>query len=147
MEQTFIMLKPSTITRGLIGNILTRFENKGLKITAMKLTKMTQQQADKIYAVHREKPFFKELVQYVKSAPIVVLVVEGEEAVKVIRNMVGSTNAKEAEPGTIRGDLANSNQKNAVHASDSIENAQREMNIFFTAEEILSYQRSDENWI
>jgi nucleoside-diphosphate kinase len=147
MEQTFIMLKPSTITRGLIGNILTRFENKGLKITAMKLTKMTQQQADKIYAVHREKPFFKELVQYVKSAPIVVLVVEGEEAVKVIRNMVGSTNAKEAEPGTIRGDLANSNQKNAVHASDSIENAQREMNIFFTAEEIFSYQRADENWI
>ena len=147
MEQTFIMLKPSTITRGLIGNILTRFENKGLKITAMKLTKMTQQQADKIYAVHREKPFFKELVQYVKSAPIVVLVVEGEEAVKVIRNMVGSTNAKEAEPGTIRGDLANSNQKNAVHASDSIENAQREMNIFFTAEEILSYQRADENWV
>ena len=147
MEQTFIMLKPSTITRGLIGNILTRFENKGLKITAMKLTKMTQQQADKIYAVHREKQFFKELVQYVKSAPIVVLVVEGEEAVKVIRNMVGSTNAKEAEPGTIRGDLANSNQKNAVHASDSIENAQREMNIFFTAEEIFSYQRADENWI
>ena len=147
MEQTFIMLKPSTITRGLIGNILTRFENKGLKITAMKLTKMTQQQADKIYAVHREKPFFKELVQYVKSAPIVVLVVEGEEAVKVIRNMVGSTNAKEAEPGTIRGDLANSNQKNAVHASDAIENAQREMNIFFTAEEIFSYQRADENWI
>ena len=102
----------------------------------MKLTKMTQQQADKLYAVHKEKSFFEELVKYVRSAPIVVLVVEGEEAVKVIRKMVGATNAKEAEPGTIRGDLANSNQKNAVHASDSVENAQNEMSIFFTSEEV-----------
>ena len=147
MEKTFTMLKPSTVTRGLIGNVLARIENKGLKIVAIKLTQMTQQQAEKLYAVHKGKPFYEELVRYVRSAPIVVMVVEGEEAVKVMRKLVGATNAKEAEPGTIRGDLANSNQKNAVHASDSVENAQNEMSIFFTPEEVLEYKRADENWV
>lgn len=147
IEKTFVMLKPSTVARAMIGNVICRIENKGLKIAAMKLTKVTQEKAAKLYAVHQGKPFFNALVEFVTSGPIVVMVIEGDDAVKVVRKLIGATNSKEAEPGTIRGDFALSNQKNAVHASDSTENAKHEMEIFFTPEEILTYQRADENWI
>ena len=146
-EKTFVMLKPSTVARALTGNIISRIEEKGLKIVAMKLTWMTKEKAQCLYAVHKGKPFFEELVEFIVSGPIVAMVVEGEEAVKVTRRLIGATNAREAEPGTIRGDLAMSNQKNAIHASDSVENAKFEMENFFTAEEVLSYRRADENWI
>jgi nucleoside-diphosphate kinase len=146
-EQTFAMLKPSTVARGMIGKIVSRLENKGFKIVAMKMTWITQEKAEKLYAVHREKPFYKDLVKFISSAPIIALVIEGDDAVKVLRKFVGATNSKEAEPGTIRGDFALSNQKNAIHASDSAENAMIEIGIFFEKEEILAYKRADENWI
>ncbi len=146
-ERTFIMLKPSTVARGMIGEAVARIEKKGLKIAAMKMTRVTQEKAAKLYAVHKGKPFYDELVKFMTSGPIVAMVIEGDEAVKVMRKLIGATNAKEAEPGTIRGDFALSNQKNAVHASDSVENAKAEMGIFFAAEEILSYNRADEDWV
>jgi nucleoside-diphosphate kinase len=142
-----VMLKPSTVARGLVGNVAGRIEGKGLKIAAMKLTWVTEEMAGKLYAVHREKPFYRSLVAFITSGPIVAMVVEGDEAVKVVRKLIGATNAKEAEAGTVRGDLALSNQKNAIHASDSVENAKCEMNIFFKPEEILSYKRCDEEWV
>jgi nucleoside-diphosphate kinase len=141
------MLKPSTVARGMIGNVVARLEDKGLKIAAMKMTWITQEKAATLYAVHKGKPFYDELVKFITSGPIVAMVIEGDEAVKIMRKLVGATNAKEAEPGTIRGDFALSNQKNAVHASDSVENAKMEMSIFFAAEEILTYKRADENWV
>jgi nucleoside-diphosphate kinase len=147
IEKTFVMLKPSTVARAIIGKAIERIEDKGLKIVAMKLTCVTQEKAAKLYAVHKGKPFYEELVKFITSGPIVAIVIEGDEAVKVIRKLIGATNAKEAEPGTIRGDFALSNQKNAVHASDSAENAKHEMSLFFAPEEILSYKRADENWV
>ena len=146
-EKTFVMLKPSTVARAMIGKVVARIEDKGLKIVAMKLTWVTQEKAAKLYAVHKGKPFYEELVKFITSGPIVAMVIEGDEAVKIMRKLIGATNAKEAEAGTIRGDFALSNQKNAVHASDSAENAQCEMGIFFAPEEILSYKRADENWV
>lgn len=146
-EKTFAMLKPSTVARALIGKVVGRIEDKGLKITAMKLTLVTPEKAAKLYEVHKGKPFYEELVQFITSGPIVAMVIEGDESVKIMRKLIGATNAKEAELGTIRGDFAMSNQKNAVHASDSAENAKKEMAIFFTPEEILNYKRADENWV
>jgi len=147
MEKTFLMLKPSTVARNQIGSIVERIEKKGLKILAMKMTSVTQEKAAKLYAAHRGKPFYCELVAFITSGPVVVMVVEADEAVTVLRKLIGATNAKDAEPGTIRGDFALSNQKNAIHASDSVENAEIEMGIFFAPEEILAYERADENWV
>jgi nucleoside-diphosphate kinase len=147
LEKTFVMLKPSTVARAMAGKVIGRIEDKGLKIAAMKLTWVTQEKAATLYAVHKGKPFYDALVAFITSGPIVAMVVEGDDAVKVMRTIIGATNAKEAEPGTIRGDFALSNQKNAVHASDSVENAEWEMEIFFAPEEILSYKRADENWV
>ena len=147
IEKTFVMLKPSTIARAMIGSALSRIENKGLKIVAMKLIFVTAEKAARLYAVHQKKPFYEELTKFITSGPIVALVVEGDEAVNVVRKLIGATNAKEAEPGTIRGDFALSTQKNGVHASDSAENAGYEMNIFFKPKEIVSYKRSDEEWV
>jgi nucleoside-diphosphate kinase len=147
IEKTFVMLKPSTVARAIIGKAIERIEDKGLRIVAMKLTCVTQEKAAQLYAVHKSKPFYEELVKFITSGPIVAVVIEGDEAIKVVRKLIGATNAKEAEPGTIRGDFALSNQKNAVHASDSAENAKYEMSLFFAPEEILSYKRADENWV
>ena len=147
MEQTFIMLKPSTVARAMIGKAINRIETKGLKIVAMKMARVTPEKAARLYDVHKRKPFYEDLVKFITSGPVVAIVIEGDEAVKVTRKLIGSTNAKDAEPGTIRGDFALSNQKNAVHASDSAENAKAEMSIFFSKEEIQSYKRSDEDWI
>ncbi len=147
IEKTFVMLKPSTVARAMIGKVVERIEDKGLKIVAMKLTSVTQEKAAKLYAIHKGKPFYTELVKFITSGPIVAMVIEGDEAIKVVRKLVGATNAKEAEPGTIRGDFALSNQKNAVHASDSAENAKCEMEIFFSEKEVLDYKRSDEEWV
>jgi nucleoside-diphosphate kinase len=141
------MLKPSTIARGTVGQIINRVENKGLKIVAMKMLQITQEKADKLYAVHKGKPFYGSLVEYIMSGPIVALVVEGEDAVAIIRKLIGKTNPKEAEPGTIRGDFAITLTKNAIHASDSAENAKTEMAVFFAPDEIVDYKRADEEWL
>ncbi len=146
-EKTFVMLKPSTVARGMIGTVINRLENKGLKIVAMKLTWITQEKAGKLYAIHKTRPFYESLVSYMTSGPVVAMVIEGEEAVSVIRKVIGKTNPKEAESGTIRGDFAINTEKNAIHASDSVDNAKMEMAIFFGSDEILTYKRADEDWL
>lgn len=146
-ELTFVMLKPSTVTRGLIGQVISRFENKGLKIVALKLHAITQTEAEQLYSVHKSKPFYPSLVEYITSAPVVAMVIEGNDAVKVVRGMIGATNPKEAAAGTVRGDMAIETTKNVIHASDSVENAQIEMKIFFKPENLTQYKRADEDWI
>ncbi len=144
LEKTFTFFKPETVMRGFAGDVLSRFERKGFVIAAMKLLWVTEKQAQELYAMHKGKPFFNKLVEHITSGPIVALVVEGPNAVNVVRKMVGSTNPAEAEAGTIRGDYSLETTCNSIHASDSPENAEREMKIFFKEEEILSYVKPTE---
>jgi len=142
VERTFLMIKPDGVLRGLVGEILRRLEFKGLKIVGLKLIRLDRETAQRHYYEHEGKPYFDPLVKYISSAPSVVLVVEGRSAVTVVRKMIGATDPAEAEPGTIRGDLAlhrTSVVYNLVHASDSVESAKKEIALFFKPEEILSY--------
>jgi nucleoside-diphosphate kinase len=138
-ERTLAFLKPEAVMRGLMGEIISRIERKGLLIVAMKLLQPTRKQAEKIYEVHKGKNFYEPLIDHVTSAPILALVIEGPNAVSVLRNIIGKTNPTEARPGTIRGDFALNVQKNMIHASDSLENAKREIGILFGPDEILKY--------
>ncbi len=147
MERTFVMIKPDAVQRGLIGEIISRLEKKGLKIVAMKMLNVSRDLAERHYAEHREKPFFQSLVDYITSAPVVAMVVEGKNAVKVVRTLVGATNPQEALPGTIRGDFGMDIGRNVIHASDSLESAEREISLFFKPEEIVEYKRIDEDWL
>ncbi len=147
MERTFVMIKPDGVQRGLIGEVISRLERKGLKIVAMKMLWIQEETAREHYAEHSEKPFFQALVDYITSGPVVAMVVEGKEAVKVVRTLVGATNPVEASPGTIRGDFGMDIGRNVVHASDSLESAEREISLFFDAEEIFEYSKSGEEWI
>lgn len=147
MERTFVMVKPDGVQRGLIGEVIRRLERKGLKLVAIKMLWIDKRTAENHYAEHREKPFFSSLVEYITSGPVVAMVVEGRNAVKVVRNLVGSTNPAEAMPGTIRGDFGLDVGRNVVHASDSPQSAEREISLFFKDEEILSYERVEEPWI
>ncbi|WP_309492943.1 nucleoside-diphosphate kinase [Candidatus Hecatella orcuttiae] len=137
VEKTFAILKPETVARGLVGEVLRRIEQEGFRICAAKLVKATEKQAEKLYEMHVGKPFYKELLSHITSGPIFVMVVEGESAVQRLRALVGATNPAEAEKGTIRGDYGLTVTKNAIHAADSQENARRETAIFFAPEEIL----------
>lgn len=130
-ERTFVMIKPDGVRRGLIGEIINRFERRGLKIVALKMIKMDRKTAELLYEEHKGKSFFEDLINYVTSGPVVCMVIEGEDAVQVVRRMIGNTDPKEAPPGTIRGDFALSKSENVIHASDSLEKAKREMSIFF----------------
>ncbi len=141
------MIKPDAVQRGLIGEIISRLERKGLKIVAMKMLNVSRELAERHYAEHREKPFFESLVDYITSAPVVAMVVEGKNAVKVVRTLVGATNPQEALPGTIRGDFGMDIGRNVIHASDSLESAEREISLFFKPEEIVEYKRIDEDWL
>jgi nucleoside-diphosphate kinase len=141
------MLKPDAVQRGLIGEIISRFEKKGLKIVAMKMLKVDKALAEEHYAEHREKPFFQSLVDYITSGPVVAMVVEGKNAIKIVRTLVGATNPAEALPGTIRGDYGLEVGRNVIHASDSPESAEREISLFFKPDEILEYKRIDEDWL
>ncbi len=147
VERTFVMVKPDGVQRGLVGEVISRLERKGLKIVAMKMLRIPKEMAETHYAEHREKPFFGALVSYITSGPVVAMVVEGKSAVSVVRNLVGKTNPVEAAPGTIRGDLAMDIGRNVVHASDSPESAEREISIFFTEDEIVEYSKVDEDWV
>ncbi|MGC9009705.1 MAG: nucleoside-diphosphate kinase [Sulfolobales archaeon] len=138
IQRTFVMIKPDGYFRGLVGEIISRIERKGLRIIGMKLIKMSREQAEKLYSVHRDKSFFKDLVNFVTSGPVVVMVVEGESAVEVMRTMIGPTDGRKAPPGTIRGDYALSIQENIIHASDSPETASYEISLFFEEEELVS---------
>ncbi|WP_456369907.1 nucleoside-diphosphate kinase [Geoglobus sp.] len=147
VERTFVMVKPDGVQRGLIGEVISRLERKGLKIVAMKMLRIPREMAETHYAEHREKPFFDSLVSYITSGPVVAMVVEGKSAISVVRSLVGKTNPVEAEPGTIRGDLALDIGRNVVHASDSPESARREISIFFSDDELIDYAKVDEDWV
>lgn len=147
IESSFVMLKPDAVARGLVGEIIRRFENKGLKLKAAKLIRMSKAQAEKLYEEHKGKPFYKGLVDFATSSPCFVTVIEGPEAVQVIREFIGKTNPRQASAGTVRGDLGTGLPKNLIHASDSPKSAEREIPIFFKADELLEYKRASDDWI
>ncbi len=136
MERTLSIIKPDAVAKNVIGKIVDRFESNGLRIAAMKKLQLTKEDAGEFYAVHKERPFFGELVEFMTSGPVVVMVLEGENAVAKNRELMGATNPKEAAPGTIRADFAESIDANAVHGSDSLENAKIEIAFFFAQREI-----------
>ena len=139
MEQTFIILKPSTISRSLVGDVITRFQRKGLQITGIKMMELSEAVLREHYAHLVDRPFFPLILQSMMATPVIVMVLKGKDAVSVVRSMVGATNCRVAAPGTIRGDFGMSGQENIVHASDSPENAVIEINRFFKPEEIFYY--------
>ncbi|MBI2873455.1 MAG: nucleoside-diphosphate kinase [Firmicutes bacterium] len=147
MERTFVMIKPDSVQRGLVGRIISRFEDRGLKIVALKLIKIEAATAENLYAEHVGKPFYEPLLSYITSGPVVAMVLEGQGAVSLVRAMNGATNPKEAAPGTIRGDLGIAVDRNVIHASDSPGRAEIEMRIFFSENECVEYSRSIETWI
>jgi len=147
MERTLIILKPDAVQRGLIGQILTRFENKGLQIVGMKLMQISTKLAETHYEPHRGKPFYAGLVKFMTSSPVVVLAIEGRDAIAICRKMMGATFGSKAEPGTIRGDFGVSNSFNLIHGSDSPESAQRELGLFFQVGELLEWQPASRGWV
>ena len=146
-EYTFAMLKPGVLSRRIVGEILSRLERKGLKIVALKMMKMSGDLCERHYEEHRGKPFFQGLVNYMTSGPVLVLVLAGESAVSVLRQLSGPTSPDQAPPGTIRGDYCILTRKNVIHASDSKENADREIGLFFTKDEIHPWEDGNETWI
>jgi nucleoside-diphosphate kinase len=147
LERTLIIMKPDAVQRGLIGRIITRFERRGLRIAAMKLMQITRELAERHYAIHEGKPFYEPLLAYITSSPVVVTVLEGNDAIEIARRTMGATNPDEAAPGTIRADFGLEIGRNLVHGSDGPETAAFEVPLFFEEEEILSYNRSLDPWI
>lgn len=147
MEQSYVMVKPDGVQRGVIGEIISRFEQKGFKLVGLKMLQLSTELAAKHYAEHEGKPFFSDLQFFITSGPVVAMVWEGLNAVSVIRTMMGKTNPADAQPGTIRGDLALFMGNNIIHGSDSTESAQREISLFFKEEELVSYSRASDFWI
>jgi nucleoside-diphosphate kinase len=147
MERTLIIVKPEGVQRGLIGDIITRFERRGLKIIGMKFIQITPELAEQHYGVHKGKPFYPGLVKHITSGPVVVAVVEGPKAISVVRTTMGATNAAEAIPGTIRGDYALEIGFNIIHGSDGPETAAQEINLFFKPEELVHYSLETDRWV
>lgn len=147
MERTLVIVKPDGVQRGLIGPIITRLEQRGLKIVGLKMMQITPELARKHYAIHEGKPFFDGLIRYITSSPVVVMVVEGKKAIEVVRATMGATNPVAAAPGTIRADYALEIGRNLVHGSDGPETAQTEIALFFKPEELLDYSRETDRWI
>ncbi len=147
MERTLIILKPDAVQRGLVGQIVIRLENKGLQIVGMKLMQISRKLAETHYEPHRGKPFYPGLVNFMTSSPVVVLALEGKDAIAISRKLMGATFGSKAEPGTIRGDFGVSNSFNLIHGSDSPESAQRELGLFFRPEELLDWQSAIRGWV
>ena len=147
MERTLVIIKPDGVQRQLIGPIITRLERRGLKIAAMKLIQVSNDLARKHYAIHEGKPFYEPLIQYITSAPVVVMVVEGPSAIEATRNTMGATNPVTATPGTIRADYGLEIGRNLVHGSDGPETAAAEIALWFDPSELLTYQRDVDRWI
>jgi len=147
VEQTLILVKPDGVQRGLIGSIIKRFENRGLKLVGMKFIQMSRELAELHYAVHEGKPFYESLVAYIISGPVVAMVWEGKAAIEAARSTMGITNPVTASPGTIRGDFGMEIGRNLVHGSDSIENAEKEVNLFFAPGELVEWDRNLDSWI
>ncbi len=131
IQRTFVMIKPDGVKRNLIGEVISRFEKKGLKVEALKMINLSHSQAEQLYEIHKGKSFYDELVDFVLSGPVVVMILSGSNSIKIVRAIMGATNPKEAEPGTIRGDFAELITENIVHGADSEENAEKEIAIFF----------------
>ena len=147
MERTLIILKPDAVQRGLCGEIITRFEKKGLQVVGMKMMKIPTQLAETHYEPHKGKPFYPGLVRFMTSSPVVVLALAGKDAIAISRKMMGATFGSKAEPGTIRGDYGVSNSFNLIHGSDSPESAARELSLFFKADELLDWSPANQGWI
>ncbi len=147
IERTFVMLKPDAVQRGLMGPIVSRLEAKGYKPLAMKLMRIPRELAERHYGEHRGKGFFNGLIDYITSGPVLVMVWEGENIVADMRVMMGKTNPKDAMPGTIRGDYAQQTGRNIVHGSDSVESANREIDLFFNGYELQDWKRSADPWL
>lgn len=143
MERTCVIVKPDGVGKKVVGAVITRFENEGLKLVAMKLVRPGRAIMEQFYAVHTGKPFFEPFMSFVNSGPLVVTVWEAGDAVTKVRGIIGATNSREAAPGTLRGQYGTDNRRNLVHASDSTENAQKEISFFFAQEDILSYEYTD----
>ncbi|MCV9888346.1 nucleoside-diphosphate kinase [Metabacillus halosaccharovorans] len=147
MEKTFLMIKPDGVQRQLIGDIVSRFERKGLQMIGAKLMTIPVELAEQHYGEHKGKPFYDNLVQFITSGPVFAMVWEGENVVELTRKMMGKTNPKDAEPGTIRGDYCMYVSKNIIHGSDSTESADREISLFFNDNELVSYNKAINSWI
>lgn len=147
MDRTLVLLKPDAVQRALVGELIARFERKGLKLAALKLFKMTREKAEQFYSIHRGKRFYEGLVDYIISGPIVALVLDGQDVIPVVRAMMGTTDPKVASPGTIRGDHGLFIGRNVVHGSDSAASAEKEIPIVFDASELIDYERIDERWL
>lgn len=147
IQKSFVMMKPDAVQRRLMGKILSRFEEKGLQIVAVKLMQIDEDLAKTHYGEHADKPFFGSLIEYITSSPSLAMVIEGEEAISTIRKLVGATNPLEADLGTIRGDFAMDTCRNIIHASDSPDSAEREINLFFNEDEICDYEIVDNKLI
>jgi len=139
MERSLVLIKPDGIQRGLAGTIISRLEERGLKLVALKMLRLNKALAKQHYAIHKDKPFFNSLVNYISSAPIVAAVFEGKNVVEVIRKIMGATDPAKAKAGTIRGDFGLDIEHNTVHGSDSVETAEEEIKLFFSRDEIFSY--------
>ena len=147
MERTFVMIKPDAVQRRLVGRIVSRFEDKGLHLVGIKLLQVSQDQAKNLYSIHQGKPFYETLMKFVAASPLVALVIEGYQAVSIVRKLLGATFGFNAEPGTIRGDFGSSKGYNLVHGSDAVESAQREIPIFFGDAELVTYEHIDDAWV
>jgi nucleoside-diphosphate kinase len=146
-ERTLVIIKPDCIQRHLAGEVIGRFEKKGFKLVAAKFIKISQELARQLYSVHQGKPFFEDLIKFISSGPVFVMVWEAEGVVDMARKMIGATFGFDAEPGTIRGDFGCSKRYNLVHGSDSADSAEREIKLFFKPDEIIDYELTDANWL
>jgi len=146
MQRTLVLCKPDTVQRGLVGRVVSRFEEKGLKLVGMKMLQIDESLAGRHYAEHVEKPFYADLLAFITASPIVALAVEGDNAVEVVRNLMGVTNPQKAGSGTIRGDFGLNLTMNLVHGSDSLASAQREVALFFAPEELYDYETALREW-
>ncbi len=147
MEKTFLMLKPDAVQRGLIGEIIARFEKKGFKLVALKMLQVDRNLAEEHYKEHKGKGFFEPTVRYIMSSPVIAMVWEGKNVVAMAREMMGATNPAQAGPGSIRGSLATDISRNVIHGSDSVASAEREISLYFRPAEILSYPKAGEEWL
>jgi nucleoside-diphosphate kinase len=147
MERSFVMVKPDGVQRELVGEIIRRFERKGVKIVGLKLMVISKELANKHYEIHYGKPFFDDLIEFITSGPVVAMVMEGENVVAIIRKMIGATKPGDAELGTMRGDFVLDAGQNIIHASDSLENALREISLFFLPGELIDYNLAIKDWI
>jgi len=146
-ERTFVMMKPDAVQRGFIGDIISRFERKGIKIIALKMVSVDRDLAEKHYGIHKGKPFFEPTVKYIISSPVVAMVLEGENAINMVRGMMGKTNPQDAAMGTIRGDFGQFIGRNIVHGSDGPDTAKFEIDLWFKPKEISDYTKIDEVWM